>query len=54
MTDTQFFRQRNDKGSNGLKLSFGTHFFIIIRGTDLFCIYKKYQKSTIRIGNITC
>lgn len=50
----QFFRLRKDSECNGLKLSFGVHLSIIVRGMSLFCIYKKYGRSTVRIGNIIC
>lgn len=42
------------KADGGYKISIGKHFFIVVCGYKIYCVYKRYANSIICIDNIRC
>lgn len=40
--------------NRGIKISIGQHSFIVIKGQQLYYVYKRYPNSVVRIENIIC
>ncbi len=50
----QYFCNLNKAIAKGIKLRIGAHFFIVIIGITIYCVYKRYEKSVVCIDNIRC
>jgi hypothetical protein len=51
---TQYLHHLNKFARTGVKFRLGKHSFIVIKGSHLYYVYKRYEKSLVYIENIKC
>lgn len=42
------------KVADGHKICIGRHIFVVICSYSIYCVYKRYTASVVKIGNIQC
>lgn len=51
---TQYLQNLTEFARTGIKFRFGQHSFIVIKGSRLYYVYKRYAESVVCIENIEC